>query len=126
MAVKPETPLQASIKKLIRSRGGYAQKNHGDMISEPGIADITACYRGLYLAIEVKEGDNIPSTHQGIHCRQVLKAGGISLIAWSVEDVRPLLDFIDILALTSTNLGTLHTTIRNYIEERGIDDGSKY
>ena len=74
MGVKPETPLQQRIKRLIKSRGGYAQKNHGDMISEPGEADITAGYKGLYLAIEVKDGDNKPSVQQGIHCRQVLKS----------------------------------------------------
>ena len=54
MSVKSETNLQERIQKLIKARGGYVNKNWGSMISEPGIADLTVCYKGLYLALEVK------------------------------------------------------------------------
>ena len=123
MGVKPETPLQQRIKRLIKSRGGYAQKNHGDMISEPGEADITAGYKGLYLAIEVKDGDNKPSVQQGIHCRQVLKAGCISLVVWSVEEVEVVLNTIDEYKI---EMFDIIPDIRRTLILRGLDDGSKY
>jgi hypothetical protein len=120
MGVKPETPLQASIKRLIRKRGGYCNKNHGDMTTEPGIADITAGYRGFYLAIEAKYEDNTPSVHQGIHARNVIKANCISIVAWSVDDVKIVLDIIDEVPLDHT------IYLRARLKQVGVDDGSKY
>lgn len=95
MAVKEETTLQENIQKYIESIGGYVNKNHGSMISEPGIADLTICYKGLYIAMEVKVNDNKPTKAQGIHCRRVLKAGGISIVVWSLEEVKRLFVYID-------------------------------
>ena len=95
MAVKTETPLQERIQTLIRQKGGYVVKQHGDMISEPGIPDLLVCYRGIFLGIEVKVNNNTPSKHQGIHCRKIWNAGGIAAIVRSVDEVYNLLLFIN-------------------------------
>lgn len=119
MSVKQETTLQENIQKYIKSIGGYVNKNHGSMISEPGIADLTICYKGLYIAIEVKVNDNIPSRAQGIHCRQVLKAGGLSLVAWNLDSVKQLIQVIDKFRLDNS--------AQRYILLKGvIDNGSSY
>lgn len=95
MAVKTETPLQERIQTLIRQRGGYVVKQHGDMISEPGIPDLLACYRGIFLGIEVKVNDNTPSKQQGIQCRKIWQRGGIAMVTWTTDDVISVLSFID-------------------------------
>lgn len=118
MGVMKETRLQQRIQKLIRSRGGYVNKNHGSMISEPGIADLTVCYKGYYVALEVKEDDGKPSKQQGIHARQVWKAGGISCVVWSVEEVNKLLDILD-----NNVLWPIWT---DEFEKAGLDDGTRW
>ncbi len=127
MAVKAETSLQERIQKLIVKRGGYVNKNHGDMISDPGIADLTACYRGRYLAIEVKVNDNIPTKQQGIHARRVLRAGGISIVAWSIEVIDQVLSEIDrqdkeLYAPTVMD----QIRLKDYIRMNNIDNGARY
>lgn len=95
MAVMKETLLQRRIQKLIRSKGGYVHKNWGNMTSEPGIADLTVCYKGMYIALEIKDRNNIPSPQQAIHCRLVRSAGGITAVLWSVEEAEKLFDLLD-------------------------------
>ena len=95
MAVKAETSLQERIQKFIVKSGGYVIKQHGDMISEPGVPDLLVCYRGIFMGLEVKVDNNVPSKHQGIHCRKIWKAGGIAAIVRSVDEVYNLLLFIN-------------------------------
>jgi Holliday junction resolvase len=122
MGVKGETSLQERIQKLIEKRGGYVNKNWGSMISEPGIADLTCCYKGLYLAIEVKVDKNTPSSAQGIHCRKVWKAGGIAVIVWTMEEVKIVLDILDEQATGLLRDGFLKEELKNY----NIDDGTRW
>ena len=95
MAVKAETSLQERIQKFIVKSGGYVIKQHGDMISEPGVPDLLVCYRGIFMGLEVKVDNNVPSKHQGIHCRKIWKAGGIAAIVRSINDVYGLILFIN-------------------------------
>lgn len=130
MGVKSETYLQRRIKRLIRLRGGYCVKNWGSMISEPGIADITACYKGLYIALEVKDKDNKPEPAQGIHARNVQKAGGITAAVWSVEEVEKILNSIDCLISWGTSsfakVREFPVVIKKKLAEQNIDDGTRY
>ena len=95
MAVKAETSLQERIQKFIVKSGGYVIKQHGDMISEPGVPDLLVCYRGIFIGLEVKVDNNVPSKRQGIHCRRIWNAGGIAAIVRSVDEVHCLLLFIN-------------------------------
>lgn len=122
MGVMKETRLQQRIQKLIKRRGGYVNKNHGSMISEPGIADLTVCYRGIYLALEVKEGDNTPSAEQGIHARNVWKAGGICAVTWTIEEAETVLNILDDYADGNIRKGF----IKLEFENANIDDGTRW
>lgn len=125
MGVKEETSLQERIQKLIEARGGYVNKNWGSMISKPGIADLTACYKGLYLALEVKVGDNKPTPAQGIHARKVDKALGITAAVWSTEEVEKILDIIDKNIKDWPHLHLLADISQDLCEAK-IDDGTRY
>lgn len=125
MGTKKETLLQQRIQKLIESRGGYITKNWGSMVSEPGVADLTACYKGLYLAIEVKVDKNKPSPAQGVHARLVHRANGITAVVWSIEEVETILDTIDFCLKGWPILGML-SDISCQLDAGNIDNGTRY
>ena len=128
MGTKKETSLQQRIQKFIESKGGYVNKNWGSMTSEPGIADLTSCYRGLYLAIEVKVDNNEPTKAQGIHARNVCKADGITAVVWAVEEVQIILGIIDHYLDLDVVLpiGMTIDHIKKRMRIAGIDDGTRY
>lgn len=125
MGVKEETSLQERMQKRIEARGGYVNKNHGSMISKPGIADLTFCYKGLYVALEVKVDDNEPSPAQGIHARKVNKAMGISAAVWTMEELNTILDIIDREVDAWPHLHLL-ADISQDLQCANIDDGTRY
>lgn len=53
----------------------------------PGIADIIGIYKGRFLAIEAKVGKNDQSPAQREFERSVKAAGGIYILAYSLDDV---------------------------------------
>ena len=123
MGVQPETYLQRSIRTLIQKRGGYAIKQHGSMISEPGIPDILACYKGFFLAIEAKEVGNTPSKQQGIHIRNIQKSCGITCVIWDIDKLKIVLDIID----NYETYNEPYTTTRmKILKEENIDTGEKW
>ena len=123
MGVQPETYLQRSIRKLIQKRGGYAIKQHGSMLSEPGIPDILACYKGFFLAIEAKEVGNTPSRQQGIHIRNIQSADGITCVVWDVKEVEVLLNLLDDY---QTYNEPYPISIMKTLREENIDTGEKW
>ena len=127
MGKQKEGSLQERIQKLIERRGGYCKKNWGNMTSEPGVADITACYKGLYLAIEVKEGNNTPSPQQGIHARNVWKAGGVCIVVWDVKTVETVLIHIDSLLLYDYSIDYINFNLKTiFLPINKIDDGTRW
>lgn len=88
-----EAKLQTKILKRIEKRGAYAIK----VISanKNGVHDIIGCHLGMFFSVEVKFGNNKPSPLQLAHQGLILKAGGLSVIAWDVETVERLLDAIE-------------------------------
>lgn len=128
MGVKPETYLQRRIQKLILSRSGYTHKNLGSMVSEPGVADVTVCYRGLYIAFECKVDQNEPTPAQGIHARNVQKAGGITAAVWSVQEAKEVLDICDYCLDLSQQLSVSSTIdrIKKMMEAHQLDDCTRY
>lgn len=97
MARKSETTLQSSIQKLIKSRGGYVKKNHGNMITIKGLSDLSFTYKGFscYWEIKTPQDSMNVSPEQGIHCRLAKKAGGITAIVSTLRQANYLLDLID-------------------------------
>ena len=124
MSVQPETYLQRAVQRLVKSRGGYIVKQHGSMISEPGIPDLLCCYKGFFIAFECKEEGNKPSEQQGIHCRMIQKAGGITIVIWSVDEAKSVLDNIDYCERVNTIWQ--HQQDINFIRLEIMNDGTRY
>jgi len=87
-----ETKLQKAIQEYLKSLGAYCFKVHGSVYMRAGIPDIIVCHCGHFIGIEVKDGNNTPSALQEAHGRQIKKAQGIFIVAYSVEDVRKELE----------------------------------
>ena len=66
-------------------------KEHGGQYGTAGIPDIIVCYRGKFIAFEVKADKNKPTVLQAITIKQILRAGGYALVVRSVEEVKKVM-----------------------------------
>lgn len=113
---QPESKLSRAIKDAIKARGGYCIKIHGGPMTEAGTPDILACIPvhlyvvdtaasptlgtvvelhtvGLMVGIETKmpAGGN-PTPIQEHRHGQIRAAGGVVIVARSVQDVTEALE----------------------------------
>lgn len=89
-----EKNIENKIKNYLKSIGAYYVKYHGNQFSQVGVPDILVCYKGKFIGIEVKNEKGKTSPLQDINLKQIKQAGGISLVARSVEDVSEIIDNI--------------------------------
>lgn len=84
----PEKKVETQIKNYLDSLGAYYLKVHGSMYQPAGTPDILACVNGRFVAIEVKRpsGGRV-SALQKSKLKQIEAAGGVAIVARSVEDV---------------------------------------
>ena len=83
-----ETELVAKIKKYLKSvQDCFFWKEHGGQYGTAGIPDIIVCYRGRFIAFEVKVGKNKATLLQELTIREILRAGGYALVVRSVDEV---------------------------------------
>lgn len=83
-----ESAIQKAIITWLREQGCYAVNIHGHPMQEAGVPDILSCWRGRFLAIEVKCSGETTTPIQAYHLEQIRKAGGVTLVAHSLEEVR--------------------------------------
>ena len=95
--MKNESQLTSQIKNLLKSKGAYCEKIFGGGYQASGIPDILCCYRGYFLAIEVKSptGKGRASDIQKLKIKAIRDAGGVAFITDNIEDVERVLNFID-------------------------------
>jgi Holliday junction resolvase len=86
--------VEAIIREL-RARGAWWVKYHGHRAGKSGVPDILACYRGLFLAIEVKQPGGKQTRLQELEQTKIRQAGGISIVATSRQEASEALDQID-------------------------------
>lgn len=90
-----ESALVAKIKVYLRSKGAYVEKIWGGGFQSAGIPDLIACYKGIFLGIEVKVGNNTASDIQLAKIALINKAGGFGVVVWSLDEIVELLSYID-------------------------------
>jgi len=61
---------------------------------QSGIPDILVCYRGLWIALEIKGPDGSLRPGQKINIRQIRKAGGIGEPVRTVAKVKLILETV--------------------------------
>lgn len=87
-----ESSIQPKVIKAFKKAGAYVIRNV--ICSENGKHDLTICYKGHFISCEVKNETYQPSPLQLLNGRRVKKAGGLSFIVRSVQDVKDILNSI--------------------------------
>lgn len=84
-----EKTVENKIKDYLFAHEIYHFKVHGSKFMEPGIADIISCVNGHFVGIEVKRpgAKREQSPQQKVHQRNVIKSGGIYVLADCLQDV---------------------------------------
>lgn len=90
-----EGTLVAKMKKYLIKNGAYCENIWGGGFQAAGIPDIIACYKGVFLGIEVKLDYNKPSEIQKAKLKLINNAGGIGIVAYSIDDVAEVLREVD-------------------------------
>lgn len=80
--------------KEIKRRGGTARKSHGNVF-QAGWPDIIGCYKGRFLGIETKLGEDRVRPAQKIFMHEFEKAGGVCAVVGIQEEIIEILDNID-------------------------------
>jgi Holliday junction resolvase len=90
-----ETTITNKILKYLNGLPGCkAEKRHGSQYSEAGAPDISACYKGQSIQIEVKRPGEQPTPIQHKRLRQWAEAGAFTGWVTSVEEVKHLMSGI--------------------------------
>ena len=93
--MKSEQTIQSEILKYLKSVGAYTIKVSA--ATKSGIPDIICCYKGRFVAIEVKrpETKTNVSPLQVANITMIINAQGRALVAWDKEKVKTFINNID-------------------------------
>ena len=93
--MKSEQAIQSDILKYLKSVGAYTIKVSA--ATKAGIPDIICCYKGRFIAIEVKrpEAKTNVSPLQVANITMIINAQGEAIVAWDKEMVKTCINTID-------------------------------
>lgn len=84
--MRNEKAIVKELLRLLRAEvGGFWWKVHGGIFQIKGNPDICGCVRGLYIAIEVKDGNNEADKIQLTRIKQIREAGGLAFVTWDAR-----------------------------------------
>ena len=84
-----ESAIQKKIIAYLNFKGCYSIKTI--TTNRSGSPDIICCYKGLFVALEVKAEKGIVSKLQEYHLEQIKKSGGVAAVVRSVDEVQEVL-----------------------------------
>lgn len=83
----PEGKITAAIRRYLLRNGAWEVKCLGGLGQRAGVPDVLACVAGTFVGIEVKQPGRRPTLHQASELAAIEAAGGVAIVATSVEDV---------------------------------------
>ena len=95
---KLEGKLRDQVTAYLKTRRDiWFMKVVGNSIQKAGVADFLICYRGLFLAVELKrpDGKGEATTRQLLELKKVRNAGGIGVVIESLDELIQLLGELD-------------------------------
>ncbi len=90
-----ERDLTRQVRDLLHLLGGWEVKVLGGLGGRRGVPDVLACFRGRFVAIEVKAPKGRLSVAQEAELEAIREAGGIAIVARELEDVQRGLREVD-------------------------------
>ena len=91
-----EKTITNSILKHLKSLPDcFAYKEHGGMYGRAGLPDIICCYRGRFVAFEVKTDKGKLTKLQEATLQKITEAGGVAYKVTSLLEVKVILGNLD-------------------------------
>jgi Holliday junction resolvase len=90
-----ESDIQKKILDYLKLQGAYAVKVI--QASKAGVPDIICCYKGRFIAIEVKTPKTKYNTSelQKLNIEWIKEASGVVIVAWELEQIKRLMEVIN-------------------------------
>ena len=101
---QPEARLGRQIKAALLERGAFGFKIHGGPTMMVGLPDLIFCYRGQFVALEVKMPEGVVSSIQKRRITEIREAGGYAYVVRSVASAVRVLERVD-RALDTQHVG---------------------
>lgn len=93
-----ERDIVTAIKKYLALLGSdvFFWKEHGSVYGTNGVPDIICCYKGRFLGLECKRPGGRLTELQKRAIEKINRAGGIACRVESVEDVKRVIERVDL------------------------------
>lgn len=92
---KPEKKLQDKAISYLKGRGIYYLNLYGDGRSGKGKPDIIACINGLFVAFELKVGENDLQDDQKLHRVRIKRSKGLHYAPYTIEEFISIVEELD-------------------------------
>ena len=76
----PESKVKKQVKKILDDLGAYHFSPMMDGYGRSGVPDIIACYKGKFIGIECKAGDNKPTLLQLRNIDDIKRNQGLAIV----------------------------------------------
>jgi Holliday junction resolvase len=76
----PESKVKKKVKKILDDLGAYHFSPMMDGYGRSGVPDIIACYKGKFIGIECKSGDNKPTLLQLRNIEDIKRNQGLAIV----------------------------------------------
>jgi Holliday junction resolvase len=76
----PESKVKKQVKKILDDLGAYHFSPMMDGYGRSGVPDIIACYKGRFIGIECKAGDNKPTLLQLRNIEDIKRNQGLAIV----------------------------------------------
>ena len=78
--MKPEAKVKKQVKKILDDIGAYHFSPMSGGFGRSGVPDIIACYKGRFIGIECKAGDNKPTLLQLRNIEDIKRNQGLAIV----------------------------------------------
>ena len=78
--MKPEAKVKRTVTSYLKNMGAYYFYPVTGGYGRSGVPDIVVCYKGLFVGIECKAGNNKPTPLQEKNLDEIRAAGGTALV----------------------------------------------
>ena len=76
----PESKVKKRVKKILDDIGAYHFSPMATGFGRSGVPDIIACYKGKFIGIECKSGDNKPTLLQLRNIEDIKRTEGYAIV----------------------------------------------
>lgn len=87
-----ESSLQQQVLKWLKRKKIYYINIHGGGWGAKGAPDVIVCYKGKFVAFELKVGKNDMQDDQKIHMNRIIKSGGLHFVPRTFKEFLKIME----------------------------------